>query len=391
MRASLISPAVLHHPPSHPPGIFRPGAPTSSLTTPTTTPSTTTPTTPTTPTPPKPESPSTPAFPTKGPLAAVPGQSTFDGCSPGCALCLVSNKASCLACTDVRAYSNVNGTCVCGAGRGGPECSACEVGYFSTGGSGSDPTPMCKKCRPGFSTRAAGATDVAECNGEFRQLRFCRCSSTFGSCRDQPGHSSHVLMHADACLMLQHVWHEWGGNRHDVEGYCSRCTTTTDKHIPRAVCCTMLPCVYVCVPTACDTNEGFTCLQCKRLDELAALAARQSSRSRSTSNSTSSSGTSSTGTRSTSSAPSPSPSPSPSLMMKPMGRRRRLRQAGADSSSCPVGFYSTDSGVLDPESKPAAGPGPAAPKGCSPCPEGSTTAGPGAKSAEECTGAWWTT
>jgi hypothetical protein len=73
--------------------------------------------------------------------------------------------------------------------------------------------------------------------------------------------------------------------------------------------------------------------------------------------------------------------PLPMPMSKPGGRRL----AQATTSSCPVGFYSADSGVLDPESKPAAGPGPA-PKGCTACPEGSTTAGPGAMSADECSG-----
>lgn len=156
---------VPFHP--HPPaGIYKPGGsgPTSPAT----------PTPPTTPpkpdagtaTPPKPETPAPEKFPTKGPLAAVPGESTFDGCSPGCTLCLTSSKTTCLACSDVRAYSNINGTCVCGLGRGGPECSPCEVGSYSTGGTLAEGTAACKKCRPGFSTRSTGATDISECNGE---------------------------------------------------------------------------------------------------------------------------------------------------------------------------------------------------------------------------------
>lgn len=151
-------------------GVYKPG--TGSGTPSVTTPPGPTTTTTTPPTPPKPEP--TASFPTKGPLAAVPGQSTFDGCGAGCALCMANDKSVCLACTDVKTYSNVAGKCVCGAGRGGSECAACEVGYYSTGGTLAEAMPSCKKCRPGFSTKEAGAKDVLECNGECL-LCVCVC------------------------------------------------------------------------------------------------------------------------------------------------------------------------------------------------------------------------
>lgn len=151
-------------------GIYKPGVvvPTTTTTTPITSPSSSPILPGNTATPPKPEAPTpppAPAFPTKGPLAAVPGQSTFDGCAPGCALCLSSDKSTCLACTDVQTFSNVNGTCVCAAGRGGADCSACETGSYSTGGTKADPMPTCQKCRVGFSTRGPGATAITECTG----------------------------------------------------------------------------------------------------------------------------------------------------------------------------------------------------------------------------------
>jgi hypothetical protein len=130
------------------------------------------------------------SFPTKGPLAAVPGQSTFDGCAPGCALCLVSDKSTCLSCTDVRAYSNVNGTCVCGPGRGGSGCTACETGSYSAGGTLKEPTPACKKCRVGFSTKGTGATDVADCNGECCHSKVCHA---FASMFCATGHAVAIV------------------------------------------------------------------------------------------------------------------------------------------------------------------------------------------------------
>lgn len=135
------------------------------------------------------------------------------------------------------------------------------------------------------------------------------------------------------------------------------------------LCCAAPPLTHA----VCDANEGFSCLQCKKLEDLAALAKQQSSRPRSTGGATSPS------------SPAKPPGTSPSPAPKPAGRH--LLQAG--SSNCPVGFFSSGSGVLDPETKPPpAGPAPAggAPAGCTPCPEGSTTAGAGAQSADDCSG-----
>lgn len=124
--------------PAPPSGIYKPGA-----ASPASTPPPPSPPLPTPPTPPKPESPPAAApFPTQGPLASVPGESTFDGCAPGCALCLAKDKTTCLACKDVHTYSNVNGTCVCGAGKGGSSCTPCKVRVSGVEFHGSRPMEM---------------------------------------------------------------------------------------------------------------------------------------------------------------------------------------------------------------------------------------------------------
>lgn len=125
---------------------------------------------PPTPEPPKPKE-EPPKTQPKGPLMGVPGVSTTDGCPPGCGLCLLKDNkptTTCLACSDIQAFSNINGTCVCGIGRGGSDCGACEKGSFSMGGTPMDPNPTCRRCRPGFTTRGPGAFDPNECLREYR-------------------------------------------------------------------------------------------------------------------------------------------------------------------------------------------------------------------------------
>lgn len=130
-----------------------------------------------------------------------------------------------------------------------------------------------------------------------------------------------------------------------------------------------------CVSAACDAAQGFACLTCKKLEDLAAIAARAAAKATLNPSTAKANGTSA----SASSPPKPggpqpgglTPGALPQIMPMAVPRPggRHLRQA---TSSCPVGTYAADSGVLDPESKPAPGPGPgpAAPKGCTPCPEG---------------------
>jgi hypothetical protein len=155
----------------------------------------------------------------------------------------------------------------------------------------------------------------------------------------------------------------------------------------------VLCCAVLCA--ACDVDQGFACFQCMPLAELAVLAAKSALKTAASSPAPSRATNSSAGglPASNSSAASPSPSPRPAGLNLPMPMAgmpmgRRLLQAGADSSSCPVGFYASSA---DSESKPAGAPGlnaaaAGAPKGCSACPEGSTTAGPGARTAEDCSG-----
>lgn len=169
------------------------------------------------------------------------------------------------------------------------------------------------------------------------------------------------------------------------------------SHLPflsQPACHVMSCCAVLCSAAACDTAQGFSCLQCKPLEELAAIAARSAAKSASakTANGTTTSASASMAAAAGASASRGPPRPSP----PPMGHRRRHLLQG--SSSCPVGFYSASSGGSDPDSKPSTSGMPpkpptgagaaAAPPGCMACPEGSTTAGPGAMGAEECTGGW---
>lgn len=51
----------------------------------------------------------------------------------------------------------------CLPGFGGTGCAECEIGTWSSGGIGPDPTPSCQRCPGGKTTAAAGATSSLSC------------------------------------------------------------------------------------------------------------------------------------------------------------------------------------------------------------------------------------
>jgi hypothetical protein len=60
----------------------------------------------------------------------------------------------------------------CSPGTGGPQCTICQRGWWSSGGSPLLSTTVCRQCPNGYSTRATGGNSILACSGTFGLLAF---------------------------------------------------------------------------------------------------------------------------------------------------------------------------------------------------------------------------
>lgn len=70
----------------------------------------------------------------------------------------------------------------CSPGSGGPNCTACGVGYWSPGGNSSDPIPPCRQCPNGLITPSKGNALESDCSGRCSG----RCPQKSSSCPPVP-------------------------------------------------------------------------------------------------------------------------------------------------------------------------------------------------------------
>ncbi|KAI8462507.1 MAG: hypothetical protein J3K34DRAFT_447858 [Monoraphidium minutum] len=75
----------------------------------------------------------------------------------------------------------------CAPGTGGPQCSPCDMGMWSSGSTEAGVTPDCVPCGNGLTTMGTGATRADDC-----QVPICKPGTAGPNCTASPkGHYSH--------------------------------------------------------------------------------------------------------------------------------------------------------------------------------------------------------
>jgi hypothetical protein len=95
-----------------------------------------------------------------------------------------SPKKTCDQCTTGTTTPTTGGTSsgscsvsICAAGRGGSSCTTCAQGFFSTGGSPTNPKPACVQCPAAKTTPTTGAPSLASCS-----VSICAAGKAGASC-----------------------------------------------------------------------------------------------------------------------------------------------------------------------------------------------------------------